>query len=60
MTGFKETLEKLDSNNYSNWKFKLEMILIKEELYETITQNPLIRLTRIGRRKTEKRVILLI
>lgn len=33
----KITIEKLNSNNYFSWKFKVKLLLIKEELWEVIT-----------------------
>lgn len=32
-------VEKLNTKNYTTWKFKIEMLLIKKELFEIITEN---------------------
>lgn len=42
MATFEESqiIVKLNSSNYLNWKFKLEMLLIKEELFEVISEDP--------------------
>lgn len=34
-----QLVEKLNENNYSTWKFKTEMLLIKEEIFTVITDN---------------------
>lgn len=31
---------KLNNDNYSNWKFKMEMLLIKEDLFDVIEEEP--------------------
>lgn len=43
MTSHKESqiIEKLNSQNYSSWKFKIEIMLIKDDLFEVETENPL-------------------
>lgn len=33
------TVEKLIANNYLNWRFKVEILLIREQLIEVITDN---------------------
>ncbi|XP_071037145.1 copia protein [Parasteatoda tepidariorum] len=35
-----QLIEKLNQHNYSHWSFKMSMILIKEELYEIVTDTP--------------------
>ena len=38
---FKETtIDKLNNDNYNVWKFKLEMLLIREDLYNLVTDEP--------------------
>ena len=31
-------IENLNNQNYQTWKFKMELLLIKEDLWETITK----------------------
>lgn len=38
-TDFKLSVEKLDATTYSTWKFKLEMLLIKECVWEVLTNH---------------------
>lgn len=33
-------IEKLHNSNYDNWSFKLEMLLIKDDLFHFITEGP--------------------
>lgn len=33
-------IEKLSAKNYSTWKFKVEMLLTKEDLFHVITDDP--------------------
>lgn len=33
-------LAKLNNQNYSNWKFKIELLLIKEKVWNVITEDP--------------------
>lgn len=33
-------IEKLNNNNYDNWAFKLEMLLIKDDLFKYVTLDP--------------------
>lgn len=33
-------IENLNANNYWNWQFKIEMLLIKEDLFDVITDSP--------------------
>lgn len=42
MASLKESqiIEKLNSSNYSHWKLKLEMLLIKEDLFKVVTETP--------------------
>lgn len=35
----KVTIEKLNNKNYFNWKFKMELMLIKEKIWFTTSQN---------------------
>lgn len=35
------SVEKLNNSNYSNWAFKLEMLLIKDDLFKLVTAYPL-------------------
>lgn len=41
MTSIKNstTIENLNGNNYYNWRFKVAMLLIKDELTDVITGN---------------------
>lgn len=34
----KVTLEKLNNKNYFNWKYKLELLLIKDKVWHTISE----------------------
>lgn len=34
----KVQLAKLNNRNYSNWKFKIELLLIKEKVWDTISK----------------------
>lgn len=36
----KQVIEELNSHNFSNCKFKIEMMLIKEDLFEVVTDYP--------------------
>lgn len=49
-----QIIEKLSSIDYSNWKFEVEMLLIKEGLFEAITETPPTQLPLIGLKKTGK------
>lgn len=40
-----QVVEKLNTNNYSTWKFKTEVLLAKEELFEVITDDALTLIT---------------
>lgn len=43
MAAIKESnlnITKLNNTNYSIWKFKMEMILIKEDLFDLIEKEP--------------------
>lgn len=35
-----QIIEKRNSTNYSKWKLKMEMLLIKEDLFEAINETP--------------------
>lgn len=45
---------KLKSNNYYNWNFKLEMLLIKEGLFELATETPTAPITKEWQKKNRK------
>lgn len=32
-----DLIEKLNNNNYNNWAFKLEILLLKEDLFGMVT-----------------------
>lgn len=56
MATIKETqiVEKLSSSNYSTWKFKLEILVIKEDLFELVTDEPPTPVTNDWQKKRQK------
>lgn len=48
------TIGKLNANSYLNWRLKIEMILIREELIEVITDEAQISKTTERTKKIEK------
>lgn len=55
MAGIKEIqVVKLNSNNFSIWKFKLEMLLIKEKLFEFVIDEPTNPITTEWQKKDRK------
>lgn len=55
-----QIIGKLNANNYPDWKFKFEMLFIKEDLYDAITETPQELLTPNGEKRIIKQEFLLI
>jgi len=47
-------IAKLNGNNYQTWKFKVELLLIKEDLWEVVSQDPPDPVTAAWRTKDRK------
>lgn len=61
MTSVKEgqIIEKLNFTNYFNWKFKVEILLIKEDLFDAITETPLHTITTDCSKKDHKAMVII-
>ena len=46
--------EKLNGNNFQIWKYKMEMLLLKEELWDTISESKPDPVTEEWKRKNSK------
>lgn len=46
---FKTSINKLNNNNYFTWKFKMQMILVKEKVWKTISESAPTEVTAIAK-----------
>ena len=53
-TETKYTIAKLNSNNYFNWRYKLQMLLIEKDVWEVIDEEEPTPITNAWRRKDRK------